>query len=973
MATRSVLGILLLLSLAAGKVTAAEVPVLLADVNQETETPFRSTAEPHDFFRLGDRLLFSTRGGYEDDGILWSTDGTAEGTHMVSSALCPVYCHGIKPLAVWRGLGILVTASGDPRDSYASVYRLWRTDGTKAGTIPLTGTLTDYPEVVSSPELGFFYFSGSRRATNDGPVLWRSDGTRAGTSVFQDARGATFYGPHSFTFWRGRLYFVAGDGEQTGIWSTDGTPEGTSFVTAVGEGAEQQSRLQATSSRLFFGSGESAEDLWVTDGTPEGTRRLLDLNPAVCLVQTDRCEPVELQSMFTLGEKFYFITNRKNHGNEIWSSDGTESGTRPLIEMPAYLNVPIRFDGRWLLSASGSLWTADDDFTRLEPLSGCAGGVCPQAGAFLHRTDSGAWLFAGGDTAHGSEVWITDGTGAGTRLLADVCPGPCDGYRGRYSSSTVLGSAVFGSAAGKTYFAAFSNPGTDSSVVDELWVTDGTPAGTHRVTGHVSDLGLLGDLAVFGTGGHEHLRSTIWSTDGTAAGTRRVTDLRMLAPGSDPSFHPLRNGVVFLAGEGDRQALWTSDGRPEGTFRFFEFPRNRNVYDDPWIRVGGLYFFQAESTDEDPRRVELWRTDGTAQGTGRVAIFPRQTSIDLPVAWNGKLLFETEGTTGCSFWSSDGTAAGTREILPPQPGMRCPTAVTAFGSRFVFVARVKGPDGLVPQIFVSDGTPEGTRQISRIRSYREAFEFDEPVAVGGVAFFRIHAAGRLHGDDWEVWRTDGTPEGTYRVSQASKWSEPNDLYGFRGSLYLSASIGTSAVIGYFRIPVRGGEPVLLAQTGYDVREFRYTPLESFTPLGDRLLFMAYDDTHGYELWVTDGTPAGTRLLRDIRTGPGSSRPSGFIQAGDRVFFTAQDGEHGRELWASDGTPEGTRLVWDLNPGGFSSFPNGPLNLPTLLTVAGGHLFFSADDGETGLEPWSLLVPSPAPAPPLARLPDTGRD
>jgi ELWxxDGT repeat protein len=161
--------------------------------------------------------------------------------------------------------------------------------------------------------------------------------------------------------------------------------------------------------------------------------------------------------------------------------------------------------------------------------------------------------------------------------------------------------------------------------------------------------------------------------------------------------------------------------------------------------------------------------------------------------------------------------------------------------------------------------------------------------------------------------------------------------------------------------------------GYDVHEFRYTPLESFTPIGDRLLFMAYDDTHGYELWVTDGTPAGTRLLRDIRTGPGSSRPSGFIQAGDRVFFTAQDGEHGRELWASDGTPEGTRLVWDLNPGGFSSFPSWPFGLPTLLTVAGGHLFFNADDGESGLEPWSLLIPSPAPAPPPAPSPGTGPD
>jgi ELWxxDGT repeat protein len=88
-----------------------------------------------------------------------------------------------------------------------------------------------------------------------------------------------------------------------------------------------------------------------------------------------------------------------------------------------------------------------------------------------------------------------------------------------------------------------------------------------------------------------------------------------------------------------------------------------------------------------------------------------------------------------------------------------------------------------------------------------------------------------------------------------------------------------------------------------------------------------------------------------------SSPNGLIQAGNRVFFTAQDGEHGWELWESDGTPRGTRLMWDLNPGGFSSFTDDLLSLTTPFTVAGDYLFFSADDGETGVEPWSLLMRS----------------
>ena len=69
-----------------------------------------------------------------------------------------------------------------------------------------------------------------------------------------------------------------------------------------------------------------------------------------------------------------------------------------------------------------------------------------------------------------------------------------------------------------------------------------------------------------------------------------------------------------------------------------------------------------------------------------------------------------------------------------------------------------------------------------------------------------------------------------------------------------------------------------------------------------------------------------------------------------MFFAATDGLHGRELWESDGTTEGTRTVVDLAPGGFSSMP-----AYSNFGVANGVLFFAADDGKTGLEPWALRL------------------
>ena len=72
--------------------------------------------------------------------------------------------------------------------------------------------------------------------------------------------------------------------------------------------------------------------------------------------------------------------------------------------------------------------------------------------------------------------------------------------------------------------------------------------------------------------------------------------------------------------------------------------------------------------------------------------------------------------------------------------------------------------------------------------------------------------------------------------------------------------------------------------------------------------------------------------------------------GGRVFFSATDGVHGWELWQSDGTPGGTRLVKDLRPGPFGS-------LPLHLVASGPNLYFSADDEAAGREPWAL---SPVP-------------
>src|SRR5262249_56623152 len=99
--------------------------------------------------------------------------------------------------------------------------------------------------------------------------------------------------------------------------------------------------------------------------------------------------------------------------------------------------------------------------------------------------------------------------------------------------------------------------------------------------------------------------------------------------------------------------------------------------------------------------------------------------------------------------------------------------------------------------------------------------------------------------------------------------------------------------------------------------------QHLTAVDDQLFFAANDGVHGTELWKSDGTAAGTILVKDIRPGSSGSYPYSLTAVDGTLFFTANDGVHGTELWKSDGTTKGTALVPDIRPGSDGSYPAAP--------------------------------------------------
>jgi ELWxxDGT repeat protein len=120
---------------------------------------------------------------------------------------------------------------------------------------------------------------------------------------------------------------------------------------------------------------------------------------------------------------------------------------------------------------------------------------------------------------------------------------------------------------------------------------------------------------------------------------------------------------------------------------------------------------------------------------------------------------------------------------------------------------------------------------------------------------------------------------------------------------------------------------------------------NFTVVGTTLYFSATDGTNGIELWKSDGTAGGTSMVKDINTA-GDSNPASIISSAGSIYFSASDGVSGTELWKTDGTTLGTVLVSDINPGAASSNPN-------YLTNVNSTLLFSADDGTHGQELWTI--------------------
>jgi ELWxxDGT repeat protein len=398
-------------------------------------------------------------------------------------------------------------------------------------------------------------------------------------------------------------------------------------------------------------------------------------------------------------------------------------------------------------------------------------------------------------------------------------------------------------------------------------------------------------------------------------------------------------------------------------------PGPAGAFPNGFAAIGDTIYF----TTFDPLSTQrvLWKNDGVT--TAQIAV---PGSIDGSLIAVGNQIFFNVSGLDSRIWKTDGfTAEPVSNSVWVDEHWRVERMIAGSTNLFVFARANFGGQ----RVWTTDGVTL-TQVSGPIRDDVDAWIGLSRVALGDTLFF-IACDDSPYSYACAIKKTDGGPvvdvvpytPYALRVIDGSLYAISSGLMKFNGTSFVPLSLSGQTYPDPSELAIVGTTLFFIADDGvhgyqlsamdgtmagarrlsnfsdtvpFNDDEHSSRNIRNLVAAGDQVLFVADDDVHGRELWISDGR--SVTLLKDINSGMADSMPSEFrsVGSGVRLVFSADDGVHGRELWQTDGTPEGTTLLQDIAPGSASSDP-------TSLTLAGDRLLFVADDTSIGKEVWFL--------------------
>lgn len=640
---------------------------------------------------------------------------------------------------------------------------------------------------------------------------------------------------------------------------------------------------------------------------------------------------------------------------------------------------------------------------------------------FFHQLDpedyNGSFFFSADDGEHGTELWKSDGTEQGTYMLKNFTekssldtfdPGSNFQIMKHYPYEWEDHELELDS----TFYIFTHNINQSSDGRFKLWVSEGDAENTH----------LLGEFSRVSISGTEHsdfnhftdskylyfiakeassTSSTsegsiyLWRTDGTVEGTLKLAELTSSSAGNVSLQLLGRSDDIFYFSVSGK--VWQTDGSVDGTFVIKEFAHDTasseqaiklHTPDYRW-EIDGFALFSA---NDGMHGTELWISDGTKDGTSMLKNFSYpdpdggtagsdpSSEFDLalpevdpfsesyPSLKDGFFVFVAEEHSSNSFtlWTSDATKEGTKEIRSFEMfdysggDFRVQHKLVDGNLFFLATDYNSTTGGYTKGLWMSDGTPEGTKIIKEVS---ESYHFQWIDSPDDRIFFAV--ANPDNSEQMQLWITDGTDSGTTLLETFAKndsgtgdhisvvwelydhWSndEPplffladDEVHGRELWQTDGTVSGTTLFKNLTPVDDEGEE-----RGTQSVQVFRSWPDHPDEVMDDDFFILALKENGGseYTLWYTDGTSSGITKLKDFNL---NSDPAtgGWIEhvVNDGVlYFVIDDNEHGKELWVSDGTEVGTRLVKDIKEGNEGS------NIFLLYRPVRNAVYFNANGTE----------------------------
>ncbi|MBP6811669.1 MAG: T9SS type A sorting domain-containing protein, partial [Saprospiraceae bacterium] len=806
-------------------------------------------------------------------------------------------------------------------------YGLWTYDGSDHATY-----ISDYGSSSANPvetEDGFYFIS-----SYDVGQYWllKHGGDPGVTINLDNIKTPSSNNIPSIASINGKvLYPNWEDSSGYELWMAEDSPESAQLLKDVNPGTGSAYPLELTKAEnlVYFRGGSSGRELWRTDGTEAGTFMVFQI------VGTNQI--IQPQSLKTLGNKAYFLVRKNSGETEFWTSDGTLAGTLKAADVPTSTNQQDRFEVFFLGSK---------------------------------------YIYLANDAQNVGFEWVAiDANTAGTEILFDITTN--ENY---YLVSN--GNTRKSILNGEFFFIYLNN----SSQEYELWKSDGTAFGTHKI------VSLEGPAIAAASTKHlfflfiqKQGNIELWKSDGNIAGTMLTKDLGH----SDFTFYnttcEATESTVFFrspfSGPDAPDFPYRSDGTEQGTYPVMGAPAPHLAGSNPVGFVSGpeeAVFFHADSenyfrgvwrtepsapfsiTRLDTTSQDLYLEVGTPMTVGyKVLWFSNDHTlhvtdasgiideIQLPVNFSyfwdygpgGLVYFVARNSK--SIWRTDGTPGGTFEVFAASGNSLLYDLKTA-GDSLYFMERFSVPNQPNIHLWSSDGTASGTQVIETVTNSHPIFLQSVENSLVYATYSVNPNASTLYARGFEpVYFPDLYPDDFIGLSITDSQlfvlgrPEYSPTDSFHYSLW-TAENAQPNLLREFK--------AIMGHEYYDLK-----PQNHLHRLGNSVLMGAGLTENNTELWISDGTSGGTKEVLDLNPS-GSSNPNNFVRYNDQLWlFTANDGTE-VSWWATNGTGSGTFKVAAL-----ATVKDYFVPSISNAYLSGNRLFFSMNDGIVGQEPWVMVL------------------